>query len=119
MPEPPRTTLTPDGRQIAFAIWGDPDGFPIFSLHVTPGSWFDRWPKEELYRSLGICLVTHDRAGYGQSTRRAGRRVVDEADDVRHLADHLGSEPEREIAENVAWLRDGIPPPGSGAAVDS
>ena len=26
---------------------------------------------------------------------------------------HLGDDPEREIAENVGWLRDGIPPAGS------
>jgi pimeloyl-ACP methyl ester carboxylesterase len=25
-------------------------------------------------------------------------------------AGHLGSDPEREIAENVHWLRDGVPP---------
>ena len=40
----------------------------------------------------GVFLVTHDRAGYGQSTRRPGRRVVDEVDDVAALADHLGFE---------------------------
>ena len=28
-------------------------------------------------------------------------------------AGHMGSDPEREIAENVRWLRDGIPPTGS------
>jgi len=28
-------------------------------------------------------------------------------------AGHMGSDPEREIAENVHWLRDGVPPPGS------
>ena len=32
---------------------------------------------------------------------------------VDDTAGHLGEDPEREIAENVAWLRDGIPPPGS------
>ena len=28
-------------------------------------------------------------------------------------AGHLGEDPEQQIAENVAWLRDGTPPPGS------
>ena len=28
-------------------------------------------------------------------------------------AGHMGSDPEREIAENVLWLREGIPPAGS------
>jgi hypothetical protein len=24
-----------------------------------------RWPHEDLYQQLGVCVVTHDRAGYG------------------------------------------------------
>jgi pimeloyl-ACP methyl ester carboxylesterase len=81
---------TPDGRELAFALWGDADGFPVLTLHGTPGCRLERWPDEDLYRRLGILLVTHDRAGYGRSTRRPGRRIVDEADDVAALADHLG-----------------------------
>ena len=88
--EPLRTLETPDGRTLAFAVWGDPDGFPILGLHGTPGCRLERWPHEELYTELGVCLVTHDRAGYGQSDRRPGRSVADEVDDVRSLADELG-----------------------------
>ena len=87
-----RTTTTPDGRVLAFAVWGDPDGFPIISLHGTPGSRLSRWPNEDLYMELGACVVTHDRAGYGRSTRRSGRTVADEAEDVVLLADSLGFE---------------------------
>jgi pimeloyl-ACP methyl ester carboxylesterase len=87
-----RTTLAPDGRTLAFAIWGDPDGFPIMALHGTPGCRLDRWPVEDVYTRLGACVVTHDRAGYGQSTRRPGRTVADEAHDVTALADALGFE---------------------------
>jgi pimeloyl-ACP methyl ester carboxylesterase len=71
-------------------VWGDRDGFPILGLHGTPGCRLERWPDEELYRELGVCLVTHDRAGYGRSDRRRGRSVADEADDVRTIADELG-----------------------------
>jgi pimeloyl-ACP methyl ester carboxylesterase len=88
--EPLRTLETPDGRTLAFAVWGDPDGFPILALHGTPGSRLGRWPREEVYVESGMCLVTHDRAGYGRSDRRRGRRIVDEVDDVRALADELG-----------------------------
>jgi pimeloyl-ACP methyl ester carboxylesterase len=90
--EPLLTFDTPDGRQLAFAQWGDPDGFPILGLHGTPGCRLERWPDEDVYRRLGVFYVTHDRAGYGQSARRPGRRVVDEVDDVAALADHLGLE---------------------------
>jgi pimeloyl-ACP methyl ester carboxylesterase len=87
-----RTVVGPDGRSLAFAVWGDPDGFPVLSLHGTPGCRLNRWPDEDLYRRLGVRLVTHDRAGYGRSDRRHGRRVADEADDVVVLADHLAFE---------------------------
>jgi len=90
--EPLLTFETPDGRQLAFARWGDTDGFPILALHGTPGCRLERWPNDEVYKRLGVLLITHDRAGYGQSTRRPGRRIVDEVDDVAALADHLGLE---------------------------
>ena len=32
---------------------------------------------------------------------------------VDDVGGHLGSDPEREIGENVRWLRDGVPPRGS------
>jgi pimeloyl-ACP methyl ester carboxylesterase len=81
-----------DGRALAYAIWGDPDGFPILSLHGTPGCRLDRWPNEDLYRELGVCFVTHDRAGYGRSDRHAGRSVGDEVADVAAIAGALGIE---------------------------
>src|SRR5690348_12316671 len=85
-----RVVTAPDGRDVAFAVWGDPGGFPVLALHGTPGCRLQRWPHEELYDSLGVCYVTHDRAGYGRSSRRLGRSVVDEVDDVRLIADELG-----------------------------
>jgi pimeloyl-ACP methyl ester carboxylesterase len=90
MGEPLRTLETRDGRTLAYATWGDPDGFPILSLHGTPGCRLNRWPNEEVYRRAGAHWVTHDRAGYGRSDRRCGRSVADEVADVATLADELG-----------------------------
>jgi pimeloyl-ACP methyl ester carboxylesterase len=39
---------------------------------------------------LGIRLIAYDRAGYGGSTRRQGRKVVDAAADVEDIAESLG-----------------------------
>ena len=83
------TLELPDGRTLAYATWGDPSGFPVLSLHGTPGCRFNRWPREELFAELGVYWVTHDRAGYGRSDRHHGRRVADEAADVAALADEL------------------------------
>jgi pimeloyl-ACP methyl ester carboxylesterase len=85
-----RTLELPDGRTLAYATWGDPDGFPILSLHGTPGCRLNRWPNETVYSRAGAYWVTHDRAGYGRSDRHQGRCVADEAADVEALADELG-----------------------------
>jgi pimeloyl-ACP methyl ester carboxylesterase len=87
-----RTIRTPDGRQLAYAEWGDPDGVPAISIHGTPGCRLGRHPNQELVRNAGLRLITFDRAGYGRSDRNPGRRVVDVVPDVRALADALGFE---------------------------
>jgi pimeloyl-ACP methyl ester carboxylesterase len=87
-----QTIRTPDGRQLAYAEWGAPDGFPTISIHGTPGCRLGRHPNQDLVRNAGIRLITFDRAGYGQSDRNPGRRVVDVVPDVRALADALGFE---------------------------
>jgi pimeloyl-ACP methyl ester carboxylesterase len=78
-----------DGRSLAFEEWGEPNGFPVFSLHGTPGSRFNRHYDENLYVQAGARVFTYDRPGYGESDRRPGRRVVDCVEDVAALADAL------------------------------
>lgn len=88
----PLTTIAHDGRSLSYATWGDPGGFPVMSLHGTPGCRLDRWPNDDLYHELGVLLVTHDRAGYGRSDRHRGRLVADEAADVETIADAMDIE---------------------------
>lgn len=85
-----QTIRTPDGRQLAFAEWGVPDGYPVISIHGTPGCRLGRHPNQDVIRQANVRLITFDRAGYGQSDRNPGRRVVDIVPDVRALADSLG-----------------------------
>jgi pimeloyl-ACP methyl ester carboxylesterase len=80
---------TSEGRTLTCAEWGDPDGFPVFSLHGTPGSRFGRHYDEGAYVEAGARVITYDRPGYGGSTRHRGRRVVECVNDVAALADHL------------------------------
>ncbi|MEZ0065125.1 pimeloyl-ACP methyl ester carboxylesterase [Streptacidiphilus sp. MAP12-20] len=79
-----------DGRTLAAATWGRPDGRPVFLLHGTPGSRLHQTPRPSLLSRLGLRVITFDRPGYGDSDRRPGRRVADAAEDVRTIADHLG-----------------------------
>ena len=70
--------------------WGDPQGFPVFALHGTPGGRLKRHPDESRYVAAGCRVITYDRPGYGRSDRLPGRSVVDCVGDVAALADHLG-----------------------------
>lgn len=84
------TIRTPDGRTVTFCQWGDRQGFPVFSLHGTPGSRLSRHPDEEVYRRAGVRAITYDRPGYGGSSRHPGRSVADAPADVAAIADALG-----------------------------
>jgi pimeloyl-ACP methyl ester carboxylesterase len=84
------TVTTTDGRTLMFAEWGDPEGFPVFSLHGAPGSRFARFYDEGAFVDVGARVITYDRPGYGGSDRHPGRQVVDCVTDVQAIADKLG-----------------------------
>lgn len=75
-----------DGRALEVHELGDPGGFPIVYHHGTPGSGtlYERWATP------GVRLIAYDRAGYGGSTRKPGRAVVDIVADITAVADSLG-----------------------------
>ncbi|MGH8996079.1 MAG: alpha/beta fold hydrolase, partial [Acidimicrobiales bacterium] len=79
-----------DGRELAWAELGRPDGVPVIALHGSPGTRCFLAPHGETARGLGVRLIAPDRPGYGLSTYDAGRTFRSGADDVRQLADHLG-----------------------------
>ncbi|MDN3025844.1 alpha/beta hydrolase [Streptomyces sp. S.PB5] len=80
------------GRKIACETWGDPDGYPVFLLHGTPGSRLGPRPLPSFLHRLGIHLIAYDRPGYGDSGRLAGRTVKDVVADVEAVATGLGLE---------------------------
>jgi len=81
---------TPDGRILAVAEWGDPNGIGLFALHGTPGGRISYWMDPGIYARHGVRRLTIDRPGYGDSTRHRGRTVADGAADVATVADALG-----------------------------
>ncbi|HEY6835931.1 MAG TPA: alpha/beta hydrolase [Gaiellaceae bacterium] len=80
----------PDGRVVAWAAWGDPDGRPLLLLHGTPGSRLDRSPDPGLFERIGAHVVTFDRPGYGRSSVHPDRTVLSAADDAVAVADAQG-----------------------------
>jgi pimeloyl-ACP methyl ester carboxylesterase len=79
-----------DGRRLATAVYGDPDGRPVFLLHGTPGSRLGPRPRSSVLHRLGVRLICFDRPGYGESDRLPGRQVADAAADVSAIADEFG-----------------------------
>jgi pimeloyl-ACP methyl ester carboxylesterase len=79
-----------DGRTLAVAEWGDPNGIGLFALHGTPGGRIGYWMDPGIYARYGLRRLTVDRPGYGESTRHAGRSIADFVPDVETIADELG-----------------------------
>jgi pimeloyl-ACP methyl ester carboxylesterase len=79
-----------DGRSLAYAEHGDPDGRPVIAFHGTPGSRTQLAGAAQAAADAGVRLVLPDRPGYGHSSWAPHRRLADWAGDVAALADHLG-----------------------------
>jgi pimeloyl-ACP methyl ester carboxylesterase len=79
-----------DGRRLAYSELGDPAGIPIFHQHGMPGSRVEHVAEPELYRSLGVRVITPDRPGYGLSDPDPHSPLLDWPSDIEELADHLG-----------------------------
>lgn len=78
-----------DGRQLAWRVWGDQSGRPVLRLQGTPGSRLSIPPLHREWSAHRLRVIMTDRPGFGLSTRFAGHRVVDVADDYAALLDHL------------------------------
>jgi len=86
----PYITL-PDGRALAYAEFGRPDGRPVLYFHGSPSCRLEPTliGDETLFR-LGVRMIAPDRPGIGRSTYQRQRGFVDWPDDVGALADSLG-----------------------------
>jgi len=71
-----------DGRQVGYAVIGDPNGTPVVALHGTPGSARQLAALDGPARARGIALIAPDRAGYGESTYDPGRSIASNARDI-------------------------------------
>jgi pimeloyl-ACP methyl ester carboxylesterase len=93
---PPRvegTVPLPDGRRLGYAEYGDPDGPLVMWFHGTPGARRQVPPSgRRAADELGLRVVCVERPGVGDSTDHAYRQILDWADDVTVVAEHLGRE---------------------------
>ena len=78
-----------DRRRLAYAEYGDPDGFPVFLFHGLPGSRLSWGLLPDNPFPSGLRLIALDRPGYGRSDPRPHRTHLEWANDVAELADAL------------------------------
>jgi pimeloyl-ACP methyl ester carboxylesterase len=78
----------PNGRQLAYATYGDPDGYPVLFCHGTPGSHVVARLLAAPARERGVHLIAPDRPGIGNSSD-ATVGITDWPDDAAHLLSHL------------------------------
>lgn len=84
-------TLT-DGRSLDIETSGPEDGMTLLYHHGTPGCALQLRGMQDACAARDVRLVTFSRAGYGGSTRRAGRTVADVVDDAAAVLDEVGAE---------------------------
>ncbi|MCU7845112.1 MAG: alpha/beta hydrolase [Candidatus Thiodiazotropha sp. (ex Monitilora ramsayi)] len=82
----------PDGRRLAYADYGSPDGTPVIYCHGFPGSRLEAALFEAPARQYNLRVIAPERSGLGESEPYPDRRLLDWASDVAALADQLGIE---------------------------
>lgn len=79
-----------DGRRLAYCLYGDPHGVPLFYAHGGPGSRLEGALFHDAAARHGFCLIATDRPGMGLSNFNPHRRLLDYPQDILALAGALG-----------------------------
>ncbi len=79
-----------DGRLLGYAVYGDPEGWPIFYFHGFPGSRLEAQLADRVAARMGIRLIALDRPGFGLSDFKPRRTIFEWPDDVVKIANALG-----------------------------
>lgn len=83
------TIALSDGRKLAYAEYGDPNGSPLFFFHGWPSSRLQAQVFDEAGRKSAVRIISPDRPGYGLSDFHSSRTLLDWPDDVESLASAL------------------------------
>lgn len=80
----------PQGRRLAFAVFGIRSGRPVYFFHGFPGSRLQAAMVHEQAIEAGVSLIAFDRPGFGLSDWVDAPTVDHVVADVSHLADYMG-----------------------------
>jgi pimeloyl-ACP methyl ester carboxylesterase len=83
----------PDGRKLAYAEYGKPEGYPVMHFHGSMSSRLEPlFFSDDLLNQYGLRFIALDRPGMGQSDFQCNRGLTDWTKDVVFLADSLNIE---------------------------
>jgi pimeloyl-ACP methyl ester carboxylesterase len=82
----------PDGRSLDVFLDGPQTRVPLVFHDGTPGAGLPFLPFVDALAERGLRYVSFSRPGYGSSTRRAGRSVLDEVQDTEAVLKAIGAE---------------------------
>jgi pimeloyl-ACP methyl ester carboxylesterase len=83
--------VLPDGRRLAYAEFGKPEGFPVMYFHGSPSSRLEPLLiGDSVWSRLGLRIIAPDRPGIGRSDFQPNRGLVHWPQDMIALSDALG-----------------------------
>lgn len=82
----------PSGRSLDFIVTGSTqsDALPFIYIHGTPSAYPVFQSLISACKVHNLKLISFSRAGYGDSSRDPGRRIVSIVDDIKALMAHQG-----------------------------
>lgn len=86
MAETAKRITLPDGRELGYARFGKRDGAPVIFNHGFPASRLEGELWSEAAGHAGVSLIAPDRPGFGLSSFRPERTILDWPEDVAALA---------------------------------
>jgi pimeloyl-ACP methyl ester carboxylesterase len=82
----------PDGRSLDIYLDGPEAGTPVVYHMGTPAAGLPFAPTVQALAERGLRYVSFSRPGYGSSSRREGRSVVDVVEDTTAVLDAIGAD---------------------------
>lgn len=81
-----QTYTLPDGRQLGYAEYGDANGKPLLYFHGFPSSRIEAKPMHDYASRHGIRVISLERPGWGLSSPKPQRTMLDWSADVKDFA---------------------------------
>ena len=78
-----------DGRVLAWREFGDAIGWPLVAVHGSPDSSAVWALLDDAAHRAGARIIAPDRPGFGSSSPKPDRSILDWVDDLSELTEHL------------------------------